>query len=65
MNKEQSDASDTAIATCELQGLERMDQITYAIPNRTCGISVIPRPKEVGEFGIEERATPRRCALLA
>ena len=65
MNKERSDASDTAVAAGDLQGLKRMDQITSAILKRTCGISVIPRPKGVGEPGIEEHATPRRCALLA
>jgi uncharacterized membrane protein YcaP (DUF421 family) len=42
MNKERVDEKDVLAAARELQGLERMDQIKYAVLERSGGISIIP-----------------------
>ena len=43
MDKARVDESDILTAARELQGLERMDQIKYAVLERNGAISVIPR----------------------
>ena len=43
MKKSRIDESDILHAARELQGLERMDQIKYAVLERGGGISIIPR----------------------
>jgi uncharacterized membrane protein YcaP (DUF421 family) len=43
MDKARIDQSDVLTAARELQGLERMDQIKYAVLERSGGISIIPR----------------------
>lgn len=43
MDKARIDQSDVLTAARELQGLERMDQIKYAVLERNGGISIIPR----------------------
>jgi uncharacterized membrane protein YcaP (DUF421 family) len=43
MDKARVDESDVLTAARELQGLERMDQIKYAVLERSGGISVIPK----------------------
>jgi uncharacterized membrane protein YcaP (DUF421 family) len=45
MRKARVDVNDVLMAARELQGLERMDQIKYAVLERSGGISVIPRPE--------------------
>ena len=42
MDKARVDQSDVLTAARELQGLERMDQIKYAVLERSGGISIIP-----------------------
>jgi uncharacterized membrane protein YcaP (DUF421 family) len=42
MAKARVDESDVLAVARELQGLERMDQIKYAVLERSGGISVIP-----------------------
>lgn len=44
MDKARIDKSDILAAARELQGLERIDQIKYAVLERSGGISVIPKP---------------------
>ncbi|MDP9472075.1 MAG: DUF421 domain-containing protein [Chloroflexota bacterium] len=44
MDKARIDESDILAAARELQGLERIDQIKYAVLERSGGISVIPKP---------------------
>lgn len=39
----QLDESDILAAARQLRGLERMDQIRYAVLERSGGISIIPR----------------------
>jgi uncharacterized membrane protein YcaP (DUF421 family) len=43
MEKSRVDESDVLAAARELQGLERMDQIKYAVLERSGDISIIPR----------------------
>jgi uncharacterized membrane protein YcaP (DUF421 family) len=43
MDKARIDESDVLTAARELQGLERMDQIKYAVLERSGGVSVIPK----------------------
>lgn len=43
MNKARVDEEDVLSAARELQGLERMDQIKYAVLERSGGISIIPK----------------------
>lgn len=43
MAKARVDEDDVLTAARELQGLERMDQIKYAVLERSGGISIIPR----------------------
>ena len=43
MEKARVDESDILSAARELQGLERMDQIKYAVLERSGGISIIPK----------------------
>jgi uncharacterized membrane protein YcaP (DUF421 family) len=49
MNKSQMDESDILQAARELQALERIDQIKYAVLERSGGITIIP--KEQARFG--------------
>ena len=43
MDKERIDEEDVLAAARERQGLERMDQIKYAVLERSGGISIIPK----------------------
>ena len=43
MNKARIDETDVLQAARQLQGLERMDQIKYAVLERSGGISIIPK----------------------
>jgi uncharacterized membrane protein YcaP (DUF421 family) len=43
MNRARVDVEDVMQAARQLQGLERLDQIRYAVLERTGGITVIPR----------------------
>ncbi len=43
MNKARIDEDDVLTAARQLQGLERMEQIKYAVLERNGGISIIPR----------------------
>ena len=43
MDKERVDEEDVLTAARELQGLERMDQIKYAVLERNGGISIVPK----------------------
>lgn len=43
MAKARVDEDDVLTAARELQGLERMDQIKYAVLERSGGISIIPK----------------------
>ena len=43
MNKARVDLEDVMQAARQLQGLERLDQIRYAVLERTGGITIIPR----------------------
>ena len=43
MDKERVDEDDILHAARELQGIERIDQIKYAVLERTGGISIIPK----------------------
>lgn len=45
MDKARVDESDILTAARVLQGLERMDQIKYAVLERSGGISIIPKQK--------------------
>jgi uncharacterized membrane protein YcaP (DUF421 family) len=44
MDKARVDESDILVAARGHQGLERMDQIKYAVLERSGGISIIPKP---------------------
>jgi uncharacterized membrane protein YcaP (DUF421 family) len=46
MDKVRVDEADILAAARSLQGLERMDQIKYAVLERSGGISIIPQPKQ-------------------
>jgi uncharacterized membrane protein YcaP (DUF421 family) len=46
MDKARIDESDILAAARELQGLERMDQIKYAVLERSGGVSIIPKSGE-------------------
>jgi uncharacterized membrane protein YcaP (DUF421 family) len=48
MHKARVDEQDVLSAARELQGLKRMDQIEYAVLERSGGISVIPKRGEGG-----------------
>jgi uncharacterized membrane protein YcaP (DUF421 family) len=43
MNRARVDEHDVLMAARETQGLERMDQIKYAVLEKSGGISIIPR----------------------
>jgi len=43
MDKARIDESDILASARELQGLERMDQIKYAVLERSGGVSIIPK----------------------
>lgn len=43
MDKARVDESDILAAARELQGLERMDQVKYAVLERSGGISIVPK----------------------
>lgn len=45
MEKSRVDLDDIMEAARELQGLERLDQIKYAVLERSGGITIIPKPK--------------------
>lgn len=45
MNKAQVDEDDVLSAARELQGLERLEQIKYAVVERSGVISIIPKEK--------------------
>lgn len=45
MDKTRVDEADILAAARELQGLERLDQIKYAVLERSGGISIIPMPE--------------------
>ena len=45
MRKERVDLQDVLTAARERQGLERVDQIKYAVLERSGGISIIPKSK--------------------
>ncbi len=47
MDKARVDESDVLVAARTLQGLERMDQIKYAVLERSGGISIIPKQDKV------------------
>jgi uncharacterized membrane protein YcaP (DUF421 family) len=44
MQRARIDESEVLVAARELQGLERLDQIRYAVLERTGEISIIPKP---------------------
>lgn len=46
MRQSQVDESDILEAARELQGLERLDQIKYAVLERHGGITIVPKPEE-------------------
>ena len=46
MSKARVDEADVLTAARLSQGLERMDQIKYAVLEQSGGISVVPKPKE-------------------
>lgn len=46
LNKAKLDESDLLAAARETQGLERLDQIKYAVLERSGGISIIPKQEE-------------------
>ncbi len=46
MRRSQVDEDDILEAARELQGLERLDQIKYAVLERHGGITVVPKPKD-------------------
>mgnify|MGYP000622028922 CR=1 FL=1 len=48
MDKARIDESDVLTAARELQGLERMDQIKYAVLERSGGVSIIPQAQQGG-----------------
>jgi uncharacterized membrane protein YcaP (DUF421 family) len=48
MDKARIDESDVLTAARELQGLERMDQIKYAVLERSGGVSIIPQSGQAG-----------------
>jgi uncharacterized membrane protein YcaP (DUF421 family) len=43
MDKERVDEEDILTAAREIHGLERLDQIKFAVLERSGGISIIPR----------------------
>ncbi len=45
MNRVQVDEADIMQAAREMQGLERMEQIKYAVLERNGGLSIIPKPQ--------------------
>lgn len=47
MEKARVDESDVLVAARTLQGLERMEQIKYAVLERSGGISIIPKQDKV------------------
>ena len=42
MNRARIDEQDILVAARELHGLERLDQIKYAVLERSGGISIVP-----------------------
>lgn len=49
MRKVRVDVSDVLTAARELQGLERIEQVRYAVLERSGGISIIPEPDDAGD----------------
>ncbi|WP_230973768.1 hypothetical protein RG903_09580 [Thermithiobacillus tepidarius DSM 3134] len=49
MSNARVDEEDILTAARELQGLERMDQIKYAVLERSGGISIVPKRGSGGE----------------
>ena len=54
MNRERVDANDILEAAREQQGLERLDQIRYAVLERSGKISIVPRRETVSARGAGE-----------
>ena len=48
MDRVQVDEADIMQAAREMQGLERMEQIKYAVLERNGGISIVPQPQASG-----------------
>lgn len=46
MQRARINESDVLVAARELQGIERLDQIRYAVLERTGEISIIPKPRQ-------------------
>jgi uncharacterized membrane protein YcaP (DUF421 family) len=46
MQRARINESDILVAARELQGIERLDQIRYAVLERTGAISIIPKPRQ-------------------
>jgi uncharacterized membrane protein YcaP (DUF421 family) len=46
MQRARINESDILVAARELQGIERLDQIRYAVLERTGEISIIPKPRQ-------------------
>ena len=57
MSKARVDEADILAAARELQGLERLDQIKYAVLERSGGISIIPRDSSGGSGNGYQAAT--------
>lgn len=49
MRQARVDVSDVMTAARELQGLERLEQVRYAVLERSGGISIIPEPEQSDE----------------
>jgi uncharacterized membrane protein YcaP (DUF421 family) len=49
MDKARVDEADILAAARELQGLERLDQIKYAVLEQNGSISIIPKPEQAGQ----------------
>ena len=49
MDKARVDESDIMAAARELQGLERLDQIKYAVLEQNGSISIIPKPEQAAQ----------------
>jgi uncharacterized membrane protein YcaP (DUF421 family) len=57
MDKARVDEADILTAARELQGLERMDQIKYAVLERSGGISIVPKQQQAG--ALDQRSASR------
>lgn len=58
MDKERVDKEDVLTAAREKQGLERLDQIKYAVLERNGGISIIPRVPKIPHESPQAGTTP-------